>query len=197
VTDYTWPSEIIPASSDMAFVANTAAFVSPLTQSARTFGRGGDHWQCSLKIPPLTNTNRSILRAFLVKLRGQTNRVIVGDHSYVRRGTQSANVLVKGASQTGHSLIVDGATVSATLLSGDYFSVGTELKMLTADATANGSGEMTLAFVPALRTSPADNAAVTITAPTGRFLLSSNTSSWSNVPARISSFTVELIEDIT
>ena len=37
---------------------------------------------------------------------------------------------------------------------------------LTADANTNGSGEATLAITPPIRTSPADNAAITVASPT-------------------------------
>ena len=47
---------------------------------------------------------------------------------------------------------------------GDYIAydttAGRELKMITADATSNGSGEATLSIAPNIRTSPADNAVV-------------------------------------
>ncbi len=195
MTDYTWPTEIIPASSEWSYVSNVAAFISPLTGATRTLGRGGDRWQCSLIMPTLTNANRSILRAYLAKLRGRTHRAIIGDHSYLRRGTQSANVTVNGAGQTGYALNITGATIGATLLAGDYFTVGNELKMITADATANGSGQMALAFVPALRVSPAGGAAVTITAPTGRFILTGD-AGWSNSPGYLSGFSCSFIEDI-
>lgn len=200
MTDYTWPSEVIPTSSEWQLVANTAAFTSPLTGATRTLARGGDRWACTLTCNNLNADKRAVLQAFLARLRGQAHRVLLTDHAFRRRGTQTADVLVKGANQTGVSLIVDGATVGATLKAGDLVSIGYALHMVVTDATANGSGEMTLAITPPLRAAPSDNATVSVASPLSRFLLSSNTVAWSNEPGgksgTISSFTVELIEDI-
>ena len=48
---------------------------------------------------------------------------------------------------------------------GDLFSLGNYLHMLTADVTADGSGNATLVFEPTLRTSPSNNAALDISTP--------------------------------
>lgn len=197
MTDFTWPAGIVPASSSWSLVANTVAFVSPLSGTVQTLGRGGDRWACSVTTPPLTAANRATMRAFVASLRGQAGRVVMPDHSYTRRGTQSAAVSVNGASQVGSSLIVDGGTASATLLAGDYIGVDGYLHLIVSDATFNGSGQATLSIVPPLRRSPADNATVTVTNPTARFVLTGNTAGWSNQPGGISSFTLEFIEDLT
>lgn len=197
MTDLTWPSGIVPASSSWSLISNTAAFTSPLSSTTRTLSRGGDRWGCSVTTPPLTAANRAVMRAFVAALRGQTNRVVLYDHSYVKRGTQSAAVAVNGGSQTGESLVVDGGTPSATLLAGDYIGVGGYLHMVVTDATFNASGQATLAITPPLRRSPADNATVTISNPTARFMLTGNSAGWSNQAGGISTFTLEFIEDLT
>lgn len=200
MTDYTWPPSIIPSSSDWSYISNTAAFVSGLSGTTRTLGRGGDRWACTVVCSNLTGDKRATLHAFIARLRGQTHRVVLPDHTYVKRGTQAANVLVKGAGQTGESLIVDGGTNGATLKAGDMFTLASALYMVVVDATFNGSGQATLTLVPPLRSAPADNASVNLTAPTARFLLTDNTVGWSNNPGgkvgALSSSTLSLVEDI-
>jgi hypothetical protein len=195
VTDYTWPADIIPSSSEWRYIANTAAFISPITGATRTIYRGGDRWGCTLTLSNLTGAKRATLTAFIARLRGQLHRVVLPNHAFQRRGTQSANVSVKGANQSGESVLVDGGTNGATLLAGDMVSVGSNLHMIVADATFNGSGEATLSIVPPLRVSPADNAVVAVTG-TGRFMLTENTFGWSNVPGGFSSMTLDFVEDI-
>src|SRR5665213_1912304 len=103
-------------------------------------------------------------------------------------GTKAGTPLVNGATQTGATLITDGWTAStAALKKGDIFtlagvtSVHPESKIntgqvqqfvATADGTADGSGNLTIAISPAMVTSgatqnvsgsPADNAAITVT----------------------------------
>ncbi|QEG30283.1 hypothetical protein GobsT_50870 [Gemmata obscuriglobus] len=73
---------------------------------------------------------------------------------------------MKGANQTGSALGIDGCAADAVFLrTGDYFSVNGEYKRLIADAVADGSGETTLRFKPALRASPVDNAVIVVDAP--------------------------------
>lgn len=200
MTDYTWPTDIVPSSSTWLLVANTASFAAPLSGTTRTLARGGDRWACTLTCNNLVGAKRAILQAFVARLRGQAHRVVLPDHAYNRRGTQATNVLVKGASQTGSSLIVDGGTNTNTLLAGDMITVAGYLYMVVVDATFNSSTDATLTITPPLRTSPADNAVVYIATPTARFLLSDNTVSWSNVPGGpqgpMSSFSLSFVEDL-
>jgi len=67
--------------------------------------------------------------------------------------------------------------------------------MAVADATIS-AGAATVDFVPELREAPADNATLTISAPTGIFRLVSPSSGWTNQPGVFSTFTVEAIEDV-
>lgn len=200
MTDYTWPSTVIPTSSEWQLVANTAAFVSPLSGTTRTLARGGSRWACSLSCRNLRAEKRATLLAFLTRLEGQRHRVVLPDHAFVKRGTLAVNPLVKGGGQTGNSLAVDGATAAKTLLAGDWISVGGLLYMVADTATVDGAGEASIPITPRLRSAPGDNATVTVVSPTGRFLLSGNTLSWSNAAGGragvLSTVVVDLVEDI-
>jgi hypothetical protein len=70
---------------------------------------------------------------------------------------------VKGAGQTGESLVTDG-WLSNELKAGDFISIGTRLHTVMADVTHTG-GTATISIYPPLRASPADNATVEINAP--------------------------------
>lgn len=202
MTTYTWPSAIIPSSSEWRFLSNTASFVSPLSGTTRTLSRGGDRWACTLVFNALTGANRADLQAFLARLRGQAHRVTLPDHSYYKRGALTANILVNGGSQSGVSLVCDGASAGITnaMRAGDYVTVGGYPYMVVADANSDGSGNITLTLNRPLLATPADNATVNLTAPTGTFLLAGNTVGWSNTPAGwpriVSGFSLEFIEDI-
>ena len=83
-------------------------------------------------------------------------------------GAGGGSPLVKGASQSGTSLITDGWTASRTgvMKAGDCFTIaGVDvLFRVTADANSDGSGDSTLSILPPIvaGSSPADNAALTI-----------------------------------
>jgi hypothetical protein len=92
-------------------------------------------------------------------------RITPPDYSAPASGYAGADPAVKGADQLGTSLLMDGVTVSTLILSdGDYFEVNGEFKVCRADATSDGSGNVTVTFEPALRSAPADNAPVRIVA---------------------------------
>jgi hypothetical protein len=101
--------------------------------------------------------------------------------------TTGSTPLVKGAAQTGSSLITDGwANSTAVILKGDVFTIanvnhvnpqslastGTAQQFVaTANGTSDGSGNLTVSISPSITTgtgfqtvdaSPADNAAITM-----------------------------------
>lgn len=85
------------------------------------------------------------------------------------RGIGTGTPLVKGANQTGASIITDGWTATQTgiLKAWDWMGVETRLIAVLVDANSDGSGNATFDCWPALRKSPADNAPITVTNPTG------------------------------
>lgn len=144
------------------------------------------------------STFAGALRAFLLQLQGMANsfRLPLPEYTGPSTGYIGAAGLVNGASQTGNSLITDGWTASAAIFKvGDYFNINDELKVITANATANGSGQVTLAFEPAIRTSPADNLVLGIANPT--VLLASNSddaASWDLTPPTLYQFQLDCSE---
>lgn len=122
-----------------------------------------DRWEGLLETVPLDAQAAKTMMGWgaAVGLYGIFN---IADPMYSGPTSGQATGLVNGASQTGTSLIIDGVANSTTIIrAGEYFQVGDQYFIATADATSNGSGQATLSFRPALRSSPADNATVTFT----------------------------------
>jgi hypothetical protein len=187
---------ITPSASSWEIISNARQFVSPLTGAIQTAQRGGTRWLASLTFNNLTGADRAVMQAFLAQLQGTANNFYLTDHSYTRRADGAGTPRVNGASQTGNQLVTDGWTSGTyAFLRGDLFTVNGELKMAVADATIT-AGAATVDFVPELREAPADNATLTISAPTGIFRLVSPSSGWTNQPGVFSTFTVEAIEDV-
>lgn len=185
----------VPQAVQWGVVWNTQVFASPLTQSVRTVELPGARWRVTFEYRSLEQADAALLSAWLMQLRGRVHRAtLVPWQRNVPRGTIAGTPLVMGAGQTGATLAIDGVTVGTTLLKGDFFAVNGELKMVTADATANGSGQMTLAFEPPLRSSPADNAALTVQEPTASFMLASDELGWSVKPGRLTDFSLQFVE---
>lgn len=197
------PSTPGPRTITTRFVSNSASFPSPLTGATQVSSRNGGVWEIEYEMPPMSRKQSGAWLSLMAKLNGPGAGVYVGPRAsnvidfYVAgadyRNDESATLdldfvggdyklrwitvplpLVKGASQTGASLITDGWSEGDGLNAGDYicFENGTyrELHIVTADGFADSSGDLTLAIAPNIRRSPADNNAITIIAPTGEFI---------------------------
>lgn len=188
-------SRTAPARLRWGLIANTQISVSPLNGTIQTQELPGARWKIQCDFPALLDADAALMRGFLAKLRGQANRVDLWPFDReTPRGTIAGTPLVNGGSQTGTTLNIDGLTVGTTLLTGDYFAVGTQLFMCVADATANGSGQMAITCEPPIRSSPADNAAVTLTKPKARFILSGPEVAWDVSVRGFADFAFDLVE---
>lgn len=151
---------------------------SPYTLSDKVYEWGGQAWMIEGTLPLMTRETAEAYTTFLLKLRGRAGTFLLPIPDAVTpRGVATGTPLVKGAGQTGYTLVIDGLTpgVNGIFLAGDYIQLGTgsttRLHKLLDDANSNGSGEATLNIWPMLRSSPADNAAVTVSNCKGLFRL--------------------------
>lgn len=132
-------------------------------------------------------------------LDGITSRS-TGNFQEFAYASLSRCALVNGASQTGNTLNIDALPTSTDglLLLGDMFEVitskGSELKMVTQPLNSNSSGQGVLFFEPAMRGSPADNAAVIINQPLGRFIFTGDVPQWMNDPGIFSTASLDFEE---
>lgn len=199
MTTYTWPASITPTRTALTYRSGVSTFVSRsgIIQKAQQMP---DHWALTISVDRRTSAERAAVQAFLLKLSAGDHNATIQDHSYVRRGSGSGTPLIKGAGQTGNSIITDGWTNSATgvLLEGDLIQIRNQLVMVTADVNANGSGEATISVVPAIRIAPSDNSAIVTGTPVGTWKLVAPEVGWGQGPGPIfSDFVIDLVEDVT
>lgn len=163
-------------------VNGTASYVNPFTGEAQYQTYTKQFWMASLSLVTLNRAGAAEWQAFLAKLQGRKGTFLMGDpDASTPRGTPAGTPLVKGASQTGNSLITDGWTPSAAnvLLAGDYIQIDSHLYMVLSDVTADGSGDATLDIWPRLRDDAIDNAAIVTTGAKGLWRLDTNDVTWS------------------
>ena len=197
MTTFTFPA-ITPTTNTFELVANTRAFRSPLTNAIQTSSRKGSLWRATLQFNNLSTDDRKVMQAFLVKLNGQEHRFQLHDHSHTPRGAGGGTLRVNGASQSGTSLVCDGATanVSNYLRAGDYISFNNELHMVVADANSDSSGNITLSIAPPIRKTPADDAIIDYAAPVSGIFMLSGRAAWNTSPGIISNYSIEAVEDV-
>lgn len=162
-----------------------------------------DQWRASVELRPFTEPDARLWIGWLASLRGRRGTFLMGDPlRRSPRGIGTGTPLVMGAGQTGLTLITDGWTISQTgiLKAGDYIQLGSAgsatLHMVVADADSNFSGQATLEIWPRLRTTPSDNAAITVTNPVGRWRLASNERGWDVRSAQIYGIRFDCVEDL-
>ena len=150
-------------------VAATAVATSPFTGSEEVQDWGGEWWDYGIEMARTTGRDGRRLSAFLAALGGPRGRFLFRDPTIRQPGTMLAPQ-VAGGFQSGSQLVTAGwPPFSTPLFTGDFFSLGTDaqtrLHQLTADVVTDEAGEATLAFVPRLRTAPADGTPLEIAAP--------------------------------
>lgn len=174
---------------------------SPFSFAQQAYVHQGEMWEADVVLPPMKRANAEPWIAFLLALNGRQGTMLLGPDTIntSARGTWvGSSPLVRGGSQTGKTLEVDNVSAGVTALAGDWFSLGTgsstRLHKIVQDATANGSGQLTLEIWPRLRSSPADNAALTIASPKGVFRLASNVVEWSLQRAQLYGIRFSVLE---
>jgi len=196
------PDSACIASVVMALTRITGISKSPFTASEQMFKWPGEFWAVDFKLPTITSrVTASDWIAFGAKLEGRYGIILLGDPAArLPRGVATGSPLVDGVDQTGNTLNTKGWTAGVTgvLLKGDYIQLGSgssaRLHMITEDADSDGSGEAALSIVPALRTSPADEAVIVVNNAVGAFRLTSDEFSWSVEPGPRYRFSFSAIE---
>ena len=197
MTTFAFPS-ITPATNTFELVSNTRTYQSPLTNAVQTASRKGSLWKASLQFNNLSGDDRKVMQAFLVKLNGQQHRFTLQDHSHTLRGAGGGTLRVNGASQSGTTLVCDGATASVNnyLRAGDYISFNNELHMVVVDANSDASGNVSLSIAPPIRKTPADDTIVDYTVPVVGVFMLAGPASWNTTIDIHSSFNIEAVEDV-
>jgi len=159
--------------------------ISPFSLAEQIYTWGGERWELDIVLPIMNRSQVEEFYSFMTKLRGMHGRfTCFVPSATTARGTvknlNNGDILVKGASQTGRELIIDGFAnnQSNVVLAGDYFQLGTGLNTrlykVLDNVSSNGTGAVTLDIFPALRSSPNDNDVVYFNNPKGLFRLSEN-----------------------
>ena len=214
MTTKDFPANLVPSSIQFGLQSNTQVFKSPLSSSTQTLRMPSASWYGKASFTDLIESDWRTLASFVTSLEGMHGRFYFGDFGGVEpRGAISASsntLRINGASQTGATIAVDGfpASTSNVFRTGDYIAydttAGRELKMITADATSNSSGEATLSIAPNIRTSPADNAVVSYRTTSANGLsntdltcivrLEEDQSAWNVAPPLIGTISFTFIE---
>lgn len=179
------PTNVGFASASMTAKSVVGVSRSPFTGAQQVQKHQGQWWEFQASLPPMTRATAEEWVAFLLSLNGMQGTFLLGDPlGTTARGIATGTPLVKGASQTGNSLITDGWTASQTgiLKAGDYFQLGSstssKLYKVLNDANSDGSGDATFDIWPNINTAVSDDTALTVASAKGLFRLAANEMRW-------------------
>jgi hypothetical protein len=176
-----------PRPSQLQWLPDSVVAVSrsPFNGKSQVQEYTGDRWLLSVALPPMERDKASPWFAAMNMLRGRRGTFLFGSYLWgTPEGTAAGTPLVKGASQSGLTLITDGWTPgSAILKAGDMFQIDNSLYQNVTDVSANGSGEATLDIWPRLR-GHADNSSIVTNYPKGIFRLRENSRLFVELPSK-------------
>ena len=164
----------------------TALSESVFTLRQQVFKHSGERWEAEVTLPQMARSDAEQWVAWLLSMRGREGTFLLGyPLGATPRGSAGGTPRVNGASQTGDSISIDGCTASQTgwLKAGDYIQLGSgagsSLHKVLQDVSSNGAGQATIDVWPSIRTAPADNSTVVVSASKGVFRLATSSTEWS------------------
>jgi hypothetical protein len=158
-------------------------------------------WATAIYGPTDMEIYGGAFQAVIMQLRGRTNQLALWNMGRpVPLGTMRGSMTLGATSQGATSLVISATgQVGATLVAGDYLGVGSGLTqqvvMVTAAATSDGSGNITVTVEPPLRNAFTAGAAVTWNYRCALFRRKSSTAQWDYEPKIVSGLMLDLLED--
>jgi len=157
---------------------------SPFTFEQQVYVHQGQMWQASVALIPMKRVDAAPWRAFFLALNIREGTFLMGQPVETDpQGTWAGTPKVFGAHAAGvTSIAMDGFSAGATVKGGDQFQTGSgssaHLHEVAQDATADGSGLLTLEIWPRLRAALADNDTFVTSSPKGLWRLDMDEAEW-------------------
>lgn len=174
MSDYTWPGFPVTRFS-LRIEPLTKSFASPYSNQMQTVDLMAECWKVQMDMTQGTVLATGLaIEAFFDRLKGAANRCILWNLKLslpqgTMRGTPTLNA---AAAQLANTVSI-GTTAGATVLAGDMLGIGGQLCRVMANATADGSGNLSVEIAPRLRVAMGSGTSVVWNAPTAPFLLAS------------------------
>lgn len=200
MSTYDWPTARAFQPREMALVVrhNQAQSVSALSGYTQTLSRPGARWGWRMQFSSNTLEERRQVEGYVLRLAGREHLVRLWDMRYPRPAGNCnlAGVTVASAAAAfARSMAIQGCGAGRQLLAGDWFSVNGQLLRMAADATANGSGQMTIYFEHMLRAAVSPGAALVLDKPTSNYSLAASELEFPRIPGLSSApFSLEFTE---
>lgn len=157
-----WPAAVEITSCRPVMSANQRANAAPGDGSEQVLDFLNDRWLFYLELPGCNYEDGAVMESFLNSFRNQINTVDVWHFARpVPRGTMRGTPTLSADVAQGAASITIQAVAGETVLDGDMLGVGGLLLQACGNATANGSGVITVNLNNRVRAAQLSGAAVT------------------------------------
>lgn len=170
----TMPTSPAPISAVFDLDRAQAISESPYTFANQVHEHQGTKFIWTLTYPKMTLADAAAWRAFLMELRGMVGTFYFTPPDGTIRGSGAGSPTVTAFAGDYRSVTTGGWTPSQSgvLLKGDWISFSDyEMKCVLADVNSDGSGNATVYFEPAKRSSVAGGTAIATTSAKGIYRL--------------------------
>jgi hypothetical protein len=181
----TLPTSPAPVSIEIGMNDASTANASPFTRVEQTqYWPGGDFWDATVTLPPMSRAAAAPWEAALAELRGRANVFMLGDprakgpiDKTILRGVPLVDSRVTGNNVAmATQLVTKGwaPSIGRLLLAGDLMQIGYRLYKVCETVASDATGAATIQIWPSLREWIPDGQAINLSNPQGLFRLASN-----------------------
>lgn len=201
----TMPATPGPVDIEIGMNDAVAVNTSPFTRQEQTqTWPGGDFWDASLTLPPMTRTAAAAWEGFLAELRGRLNVFQCGDARVTGPlGTAYGNPapIVDSTNPANNlpmtwTLQTRGWRPSQyrLLLPGDYFQIGYRLHKVCEAVSSDAHGCAAITVWPSIRETPVDGTPLVLATPKGLFRLAANRRALQASKTRLTGMSMKFVE---
>jgi hypothetical protein len=198
MTDYTWPDDLQPYAVEFYLQPYTGGTQSPFNRKTKVYGISAPQWVCRLRFRGADSADRwggpkndwgERLDAFLAKVEGRTNRIVLWDFRRPGRPPLFSNAAVTAGA---NSITLTGASTTEIRI-GEYIG-GDGRPHIITDLDVSGSN-MIATVKPAFQADIAVGAA-TFEKVSGYFRLTSDDAGQNGSSVGdLADYSLDLIED--
>jgi hypothetical protein len=193
-----WPSTFHASAFTLSLSTVQRMHASPFTGSEQVIDLLNDRWIATLELPANVQGSGGAVEGFIHSLRNMTNTVNLWHMARpVPLGTIAGAPTVNGAHAIGSATLAVTTTAGATVKQGDMLGANGLLLMAAADATADGSGHVSVTLVNRLRVAMAGGEAVTWNKPVAPFRCITAKAGVAYVPGTANAVSLDFVEAVS
>lgn len=194
-TPFNWPTWLSLAQVEIGLQRQTVQHRSPSNGAFQSVDLLSWFWVMTVSLPPKLRSEAGKFEALFNAMVGGAQPIYAWHFTRpVPTGTMRGTpTLAANAAQFANTFSIQ-TTAGATLLAGDMIGIGSELLQVLNDATADGSGVMSVTTANRSRNAYTTSQAVVWNKPSAQFVVTTPNSKFVHTPDAMQSTSFDLVE---